>query len=107
MCEQIIKFCNNSARPLLYAGASLVTFLAAIIGYSGYATRSLYSSIDPSVAGSSNLGFYLQFAALGYLLVVALLSCHAAHYDQKHSIRAVSIERLLKIEFHDELSMSN
>lgn len=90
MCEQVIKFCNGSTKPLLFVGAGLTLLLAIAIDYTAFTTHALYSSIDVSIAQSRAPFYYLQLAAGLYLSAVAGLSCFAAHYNQKHSIRAVS-----------------
>lgn len=91
MCEQIVKFCSGSTKPLLYVGSFVTLLLAVAIGYTGCSQHVLFMDIDVSVAQEKSLLYYLQLLTAGYLLLVALLTAFAAHYDQKHSIRVVSI----------------
>lgn len=90
MCQHIIQFCTGSAKPLLFAGGFLTFLLAVSLGYIGCATNALYQDIDMKVAESKSLSYYLQLIASLYLILLTALTCFAAHYDQKHSIRAVS-----------------
>ena len=94
MCQPIVQFCTGSTRPLIFAGAFVTLIVGLAIGYTSCTTQALYKDIDPAVAQTRSIAYYLQLATAGYLGLVALLSCHAAYYDQKHSIRAVSITKL-------------
>lgn len=85
-----MKFCNDSAKPLLFAGAFLSFCLAVIIGYTGCTTQALFNLIDSDIAQSRSLSYYIQLGVAFYLLAVAFLCCIAAQYDQKHCIRGVS-----------------
>lgn len=91
MCQHIIQFCTGSAKPLLYAGGFLTFVSAVSLGYIGCTTHGLYQDIDIKVADSKSLSYYLQLLAAVYLILLTALTCFAAHYDQKHSIRAVSL----------------
>lgn len=91
MCQHILQFCSGSTKPLLFAGALLTFLLAAAIGYSGYSTNALHRDINLQLAESKALSYYLQLAAACYLTLVTIFSCYTAYYDQKHSIRAVSV----------------
>lgn len=88
MCQQIVQFCSDSARLLLFAGGLLSLLSAICLGYIGWTLNAIYSGISPKLADPLN--YYFQLAAVGYLILVTLLSCYAAYCDQKHSIRAVS-----------------
>lgn len=90
MCEQIVKFCSGSTKPLLYAGSFFTLLLAVAIGYTGCNQHSIFKDIDVSVAQEQSLLYYLQLLTAGYLLLLAVFIALVAHYDQKHSIRAVS-----------------
>ena len=90
MCQQIIQFCSASAKPLLFTGGVLSLLLAVAIGYTACTTQALFSDINPQVAESKSLEYFMQLTAAGYLTLVTIFSCYAAYYDQKHSIRAVS-----------------
>lgn len=90
MCQQIVQFCSASTKPLVFAGSGLTLLLALGLGYLACSANSLYQDIDPSVAQSRSLAYHLQLLASAYLILISVLACFAAHYDQKHSIRAVS-----------------
>lgn len=90
MCQQIIQFCNGSTKPLLFAGSFLLMLLAIAIGYTGCTTFALYNDIDPTIAATTTLGYFLQLAATGYLTLITIISCFAAYYDHKQTIRVVS-----------------
>lgn len=91
MCQQIIQFCTGSNKPLLFVGGFFSLLLAIAIGYTGCTSSSLYFDIDPQVAKSLSLGYHIQLAASAYLAAITILSCYAAYYDHKHSMRAVSV----------------
>lgn len=90
MCQQIVQFCTGSTKPLLFIGGFLSLVLAAAIGYTACTSQALYTEIDASQADKQALVYHLQLAGAVYLFLIAILSCYAAQYDQKHSIRAVS-----------------
>lgn len=90
MCDQIVKFCSGSTKPLLFFGCLLTLLGAAAIGYTGWSQHNLFEDIDAKVAQKHSLLFYLQLGTAVYLTLVTLLTIIAAHYGQKHSIRAVS-----------------
>lgn len=93
MCSKIIQFCSGSTKYLLFGGAAATSILTIALGYTGYYNQSFYKELDASVAQQESAlvhTFYFQLLVAGYLFLVALLACFAAHYDQKHSIRAVS-----------------
>ena len=75
----------------MFAGGFLTLLLALAIGYIGYDSNCLYHTIDPAVSEAKSLGYYLQLVAAGYLVLITVLSCFAAYFDQKHSIRGVSV----------------
>lgn len=91
MCQQILQFFSGSTKPLLFVGALLSFLLAIAIGYTGCTTNALYNDIDPQGSSSRSLEYFLQLTAAGYLTLITIFSCYAAYYDQKHSIRAVSL----------------
>lgn len=91
MCQQIVQFCNGSTKPLLLAGSLFSLISAIIIGYVALNTYSLYQDLNPDVASNNLLCYYLQLSAAVYLIMVTILGCFVAHYDEKHSTRAVSI----------------
>lgn len=90
MCNQIVQFCSNSTKPLLFVGSFLVLLAALALGFTACSTQSLYQDLDAPLAQSKSLVYYLQLLATVYLLLVTILASYAAHYDNKHSIRAVS-----------------
>lgn len=97
MCQQVLEFCSNLAKPLVFAGGCLTLLLAGAIGYMGHTINSLYQDLDPKVASDHSLGYFLQLSAATYLLLVTIFSCLAAHYDHKQSIRAVSLQYMRPI----------
>lgn len=90
MCQQIIQFCSGSTKPLVFAGSSLTLILSIGLGYFACGAQSLLQDIDPALAQSRSLAYHLQLVASAYLILISVFACFAAHYDQKHSIRAVS-----------------
>lgn len=95
MCQQAIQFCSGSTKPLVFAGAFLTLLLALGVGYLACSAESLVEDIlSPAAAAQSGrpsaLSYHLQLAASAYLILISVFACVAAHYDQKHSIRAVS-----------------
>ena len=91
MCDRIIQLCNSSTKPLLFAGTVLKLMLAVGIGYIACTSHSLYAAIRPTdLPQSFAISYYLQLAAALYLLLVTLIGCISAYYDQKYLIRAVS-----------------
>lgn len=94
MCQAIVRFCSDSARPILIAG-SVLTLLAALgVGYVAYSSNAIYEDIGNT--GNLSTHYYLQLSAAGYLILVAVLGCFAANYDHKHAIRGVSLDGLIK-----------
>lgn len=102
MCQHIIQFCTGSTKPLLFTGALLSVLLAILIGYNGYSSNALYRDIDSKVAQDESLTYHLQLAAAIYLILLAVFTCIAAHYDQKHSITAVSVI-LIRVEVYKRI----
>ena len=90
MCQQLMDFCNNSTRPLLYAGALLTLLLSVGLGYTSCTNQALYSGLDPLAGQELSLAYHLQLVASLGLLLASLLACQAAHYDQKHALGALA-----------------
>lgn len=93
MCQQIIHFCSGSTKPLLFGGGAVTFLLAIAIGYTGCTNQALYKDLDANINEQDNslkLTYYLQLISAGYLIFIALLTCFAAHCDQKQTIRGVS-----------------
>lgn len=94
MCEQVIKFCSGSSKLLLFAGSFLTLITGIAIAYIGCTSNALFNDIDPSVAQSKSLFHYFQLAAGLYLILVAFAGSVAAYYENKETIRVVSLDLL-------------
>lgn len=92
MCEQIVKFCSGSVKPLLYAGGFFTLNLAFIIGYVGHYQHSIFKDIDGLVAEEKSLLYYLQLLAAVYLFLFGQITGFLAFYNnKKRLIRSVSL----------------
>lgn len=91
MCQQVVNFCSGSAKPLLLLGSVLTLLMALAIGWTGVTTNCLYRDLDPRIAEQQSHIYYAQILAACYLTLLTLFVALAAHFDQKQSIRVVSM----------------